>query len=88
MFESPEKASSLAQSLSMQGNLSAVYSQAKAVVAAFDLYSSGEDQTYNAAVDLLLTANERDRMNSAADCIRVLIAEFESNYRDVFGLDR
>jgi hypothetical protein len=61
-------------------NIHAVYDAAKIVQTLMALYQAGTDATYNAAVNALFSAAERNELNQMLNGINSLVADWETNH--------
>lgn len=68
------------------GRLRTLYSNAKEIQAALELYQAGTDPAFNAAVDALFSSAERADLGVMLGNINTLVTAWETNHAAALGL--
>lgn len=78
-INSQEKAAALL------GQLRTIYNQAQIAKASVDLYGSGTDATFNAAVNAIFTAGERAQLATMLGNLNTLVTAWTTNHSTLLG---
>lgn len=82
---STQKLQSVREAANLLQLFRALYSQAKLIQSALQLYQANTDPAFNAAVNALFTASERSELSTMAQQINTLVTDWETNHIGALG---